>query len=132
MRNWINEHHRSGPGVDLTNQLALGANELQSYNILRPARVLYPGENASFYAVTAKQSRWSIVDTAQFDQLSWYLLRLADTPEEYRLADMGNGPVGEIEIPDHIPKYRVLLKAEREGEPPIIIAKHLRTPFPER
>jgi hypothetical protein len=100
-------------------------------NILRTAQVLYPGDIAVFSAVEPTGDRWALADTTHYDQLDWFLLRLGGTPSEYRFAIMGSGLWAGIEVPEQMDNFRVLLKATRKGERPVIVAKPLRTPFPK-
>ena len=133
LQSWVREFHEQEVQLALENPLVAYDDGLRELDILRPAQVLYPGTYAKFYAVESdiNQSHWQLADSTQFDRLQWFLLREGATPDEYRSVNMGSGAWTDVEIPNEIGNFRILLKAKRDGETPVFISKPLRTPFPK-
>lgn len=129
VREWIERQHGHHPVLRAGAPLNVGRNSSQ-LDILRAAQVLYPGDVAVFSAVKEQEDRWVLAETAGYDSMEWYLLRLGDKPDEYRFAKMGEGSWAGIEVPSQTENFRVLLKATKDNTP-IIVTKPLLTPFPE-
>jgi hypothetical protein len=131
VQQWVREEYQRNPVLQLGSGLDTRPADAAQLSILRTAQVLYPGDIAVFSAVEPKGDRWALADTTHYDRLDWFLLRLGGTPSEYRFAKMGSGLWAGIEVPEQMDNFRVLLKATRKGERPVIVAKPLRTPFPK-
>ncbi len=131
IQQWVEQQHGHNPVLAAGGLKGGAARPSGPLDILRPAEVLYPGDVAVYSAIEAAGNRWALADTARYNRMEWFLLRLGDEPQAYRFAKMGEGPWAGIEIPQTLKNFRVVLKAQSQGEP-IIVAKPLHTPFPER
>lgn len=132
IQQWVKREHGRNPMLVAGSPVKASANRSgHQLDILRPAEVLYPGDVAVFYAIEKAGRHWVLADTAYHNRMEWFLLRLGDEPQEYRFAKMGEGPWAAIEIPKTQDNFRVVLKSQGKGEP-LIVAKPLQTPFPER
>lgn len=129
---WIQQEHGQHPVLRKGSATDVYAGLPDELNILRPAIVLFPENRAVFSAVESHGGRWLIADPTGYEQIDWFLLRLGETPLDYRFAKMSSGAQAIVEIPENMDNFRVLLKATPKEESPILVVKHLRTPYPEQ
>jgi len=130
---WIERHHPDLPLSEAVGpqKLSTAVGGVQSLDILKPARVLYPENVATYRALYQKNGGWHLADSSLQEplQLEWFLLRKDEQQRGYRFAKMGEGPAVSVEIPGNTERFRLLLKAQL-GQETIILADRLRTPFP--
>jgi len=115
----------------------------ESYTIIPPAKVLYPGQEGVYWAARLQQDNWQVIDyqDSAATTLRWYLLRFDDGDQKTwggpatRLRELGSGAAVRVKIPERQRFYRLMLEvvenepgAEEPEKRYSIIPLH--TPFP--
>jgi hypothetical protein len=97
--------------------------------ILKPAVVLFPGESTTYRALLYRSNQWTTLKSEDGWTLEWFLIRLDEDIEAFRMNRVGQDNHVRIQIPGNYPNYRIMLKASK-GDAVVHCIDRLNTPLP--